>query len=224
MADSTTAQVAIVDYGVGNLFSVNQACLTVGLMPHITQRAADVVAADAVILPGVGAFGSAMEALRSLDLVEPLRDIAQSGKPFVGICLGLQLLMSESNEFGCHKGLNLIEGEVVRLPDGQDTGQRLRVPNIGWNPVSPRADGLWRGSLLEGVAPGERMYFVHSYHVRPSRPDAVIASTPWGAERFDCALATGSIFACQFHPERSGPQGLQMYRNLADRLHRQGRS
>jgi glutamine amidotransferase len=208
--------VAIVDFGLGNLYSVQRACAQVGLEAIITSERAQVDEAAAVILPGVGAFGDAMANLRDLGLVEPLREVEQSGRPLMGICLGMQLMLSESREFGHHLGLGLIEGEVVALEHGQENGRAVKVPQVGWNRLKPARD--WQGSLLQGVPAGEFMYFVHSFHCRPADPDLVLAAGDYGTNHFCAALKRGNLEACQFHPERSGRAGLVMYRNLAARL------
>lgn len=210
--------VAIVDFGLGNLFSVRQACIHSGLEGVITDRAEDLERSDAVILPGVGAFGDAMATLRRLDLVQPLRDAAASGKSLVGICLGLQLLMDGSEEFGSHKGLGIVPGRVELL-DRPQLGERiLKVPHVGWNRADPAPGGSWDNSLLEGLDPGTLMYFVHSYCVRPSDPDVELCRTDYGDAGFCSGVRLGSVEAFQFHPERSGPQGLRVYANLARRL------
>lgn len=219
--------VAIVDYGMGNLFSVKQACGRVGLPTVVTNSVQDIVAASAVILPGVGSFGGAMEALTKLDLVAPLRDIAASETPMIGVCLGMQLLMTESHEFGLHQGLAIIEGDVVRLKDATIDGRCLKVPQVGWNRIhavprvsagrSGSASGApWESTLLAGVEDGEYMYFVHSFYCRVADASAVLSTTQYGATRFCSSLRYRNVFACQFHPERSGPQGLLLYKKLAD--------
>lgn len=210
-------QVAIVDYGLGNLFSVEQACRAVGLSALITSERSVIERADAVILPGVGAFGDAMDTLRGLDLVEVLRDTAAAGTPFVGICLGVQLLMSESLEFGRHKGLGLIPGEVVPVTGTRDNGTRLKVPHVGWNRITAHggpAEERWLGTPLEGTRDGAFMYFVHSYVVVPEDAGVVLSTTRYGSMEFCSSLRSGNVFACQFHPERSGAPGLGIYAGL----------
>jgi len=205
------ARVAIVDYGMGNLFSVQQALAHVGLEATITAEAGRLMSADAVILPGVGAFGDAMAELTRRDLVTPLREAVASGKPVVGICLGMQLLMSESLEFGRHRGLGFIEGDVVRL-----TGPK--VPQVGWNRIWLVDRGSWDGTLLEGLPEGAYFYFVHSFYVRPMEAALTLSTTRYGSVEFCSSLRRGNVFACQFHPERSGPAGLALYRNLATQI------
>lgn len=209
---------AIVDCGLGNLFSVCHACAHVGMTAAITDRAADLLQADLVLLPGVGAFGDAMDALHRRDLVAPLHEVAASGKPLVGICLGLQLLMSESYEFGRHAGLGVIEGPVVRFEQPRLGAAILKVPQVGWNRVA-RPEGTggdpWTGTPLDGLPDGAYMYFVHSYYAQPADPRAVLCRSTYGHIAFASAVRRGNVYGFQFHPERSGPQGLQMYRTLA---------
>lgn len=213
----TDAPVAIVDYGLGNLFSVRQACLHVGLAARITAEPKEILAAPAVILPGVGAFGDAMNTLRRLDLVAVIKDYVASSRPLLGICLGMQLLMTESDEFGRHEGLDIVQGRVCRFPE-RTAGRRLKVPLIGWTGIYRSGGAVpdpWQGGPLQGTAEGELMYFVHSYTVQPIDPSVVLATSRYGDTSFCSALQTRNVWACQFHPERSGPVGLSVYTNLA---------
>lgn len=212
---------AIVDYGLGNLFSIKHACTHVGMEAVITASPQEMVDADLVILPGVGAFGDAMSALEALDLVNPLREIASSDKTLFGICLGMQLLMTESWEFGRFKGLGIIEGEVVKFQNPVGPLGGLKVPQVGWNRIhrttakkTPGNDP-WAGSALQDLRDGEFMYFVHSYYVKPEQEDLVLSLSSYGNITFCSSLNYRNIFASQFHPERSGSQGLQVYQNLA---------
>lgn len=219
-------RVAIVDYGMGNLFSVRQACEHVGLNVGITSSRDEILNADAVILPGIGAFGDAMATLSRLDLVEVLRDVAVSGKPLIGVCLGLQLLMTESLEFGLHKGLGIIEGQVVKFDNPAEGERRLKVPQVGWNSVHQvRREGnnvaeAWADSPLAEIKDGEFMYFVHSYIVRPADENVTLSVSRYGQTEFCSSIHSQNIFACQFHPERSGSEGLKIYRNLASHIER----
>ena len=206
---------AIVDYRLGNLFSIQQACAHAGLQAAVTSSAEEIRAADAVILPGVGAFGDAMETLRGLGSVEVLREIARGGKPLMGICLGMQLLMSESAEFGRHEGLGIIPGDVVRLAPGLP---ELKVPHVGWNRIIRAGSEVWDGTLLEETPDGTAMYFVHSYYVRPVDPGIVLSRTRYGQLEFCSSLRRERVFACQFHPERSGPDGLRVYQAFARQI------
>ena len=217
MPDRKAPSVAIVDYGMGNLFSIEQACRHQGLNVSITTSPKEVANASGLILPGVGAFGDAMESLRRMDLIEPLRDYGTTEKPLMAVCLGMQLLMSESSEFGNHTGLGIIDGPVKRFND-----ETLKVPQVGWNRVfsSSRCemDDPWSESYLAGLHDGEYMYFVHSFYVEPTDPDVVLATSTYGDLKFCSSLSRRNIFACQFHPERSGIQGLKIYTNLAHAL------
>ena len=212
----TDPKVAIVDFGLGNLYSVRHACRKVGLDAEITSSRQAILEADAVILPGVGAYRDAMENLRRLDLVSVLRDIAASDKPLVGVCLGMQLLMSESFEFGHYQGLDIIKGSVVHFGRPQEDGRPLKVPQIGWNRIHKPGQGTdWSMSLLAGVPYEAYMYFVHSYVVQPEDQEWTLSTTRYGDVEFCSSLQKGTVFACQFHPERSSQWGLAIYQNLA---------
>jgi glutamine amidotransferase len=232
LPDNVGAQVAIVDYGMGNLFSIKQACEYVGLKPVITSSHKEIDRSEALILPGVGAFGDAMDTLARLDLVDVLRDVAASPKPMLGICLGMQLLMSASSEFGNHNGLGIIEGEVVSLKISFDGPRQIKVPQVGWNRIHPHSLGQtqtstettdtegiippeWKSPLFKDLPDGEYMYFVHSYYTQPADSDVIMATTQYGSTKFCSSLRHNNVFGCQFHPERSGPSGLHIYRNLA---------
>ena len=208
--------VAIVDYRLGNLFSVKHACERAGIPSTITSSKKEILQASAVILPGVGAFGDAMDSLNQLDLVEPLRDLVASHKPLIGICLGMQLLMTESFEFGRHSGLGMIEGQVVGFRDPREGDVRLKVPHVGWNRIHSAAP--WTGTLLDGIADAEYMYFVHSYTVQPVEPSIVLSTSVYGQIKFCSTLRLDNLYGCQFHPERSGQAGLKIYYNLKKML------
>ena len=232
-----TPAVAIVDYRLGNLYSVLRACERVGLDARITSSRRDVLTADGVILPGVGAFGDAMSNLRRLDLVGPLREIHARETPLIGICLGLQLMMSGSSEFGDHEGLGIIDGPVVHFGRPAEKDIVLKVPQVGWNRVFRRAcdeasvdqvpdaaEDPWQQTPLAGLADGRHMYFVHSYYVKPTDPDVVLSTTRYGDIEFCSAVRVGNTFAFQYHPERSGSDGLRVYRNIAGLIQRHART
>ncbi|CAB1057783.1 Imidazole glycerol phosphate synthase amidotransferase subunit HisH [Olavius sp. associated proteobacterium Delta 1] len=216
-------EVAIVDYGLGNLFSVKHACSRVGLDAEITSSGEAIIKADAVILPGVGAFGDAMENLQKLDLIEPLHDAARF-KPLMGICLGMQLLMSESEEFGNYKGLGIIPGRSVRFenPIGEG-GRAMKVPHVGWNQILSATKNYsvsdWDQSLLKGIGEGEYMYFVHSFYVQVDDRSVEHSISTYGNIEFCSSLRLKQIFASQFHPERSGVSGLRIYHNFKNMIH-----
>ena len=218
MIDLNGPRVAIIDYRMGNVFSVKNACNAVDLYAEITSSKKEVLKADALILPGVGSFGEAMQTLRELDLVETIKDAALS-KPFLGICLGMQLLMKGSHEFGYHEGLGIINGDVVRFENlGDCIGGEIKIPHIGWNRIYNIERDYnkkeWHNSLLKGLYNEEFMYFVHSYYVRPEDSNVVLSVSRYGNIEFCSSLSSDHIFACQFHPERSGPRGLKIYENL----------
>lgn len=205
-------KVAIVDFGLGNLFSVKQACDHVGIQAEITTSPDDILSADAAILPGVGAFAEAMNNLVSGGLDVALKAFVSSGKPLMGICLGLQLLFEGSEEFGEIKGLGLIKGKVKRIPG---EAFDLRVPQIGWNPIL-KAEQKWEDSPLKDIEEESFMYFVHSYYVAPESPDVVLCETDYNGFRFCSGVKTNkNIFAVQFHPEKSASTGLRIYKNWA---------
>jgi glutamine amidotransferase len=208
--------IAIVDYGMGNLRSVEKALHRLGHDARVTASPAAIRAAEKVILPGVGAFGAAMANLNRLtDEGEPLREpvveAARSGRPFLGICLGMQLLLSESEEMGCHRGLDVLPGDVLKFDwNGDPALAALKIPHMGWNNLR-----IERASpLLAGVPDGAMVYFVHSYYCRPADADSVLATTEHGI-RFGSILGRERIFATQFHPEKSGDVGLRMLDNFA---------
>ena len=203
--------IAIVDYGMGNLRSVEKAIARTGAVVRVTSDPRQILEADGVVLPGVGAFGACMENLASRGLVEPVRAAVRSGKPFLGICLGLQLLFEQSEEFGPIRGLGILSGRVVRFAGSELDG--LKIPQMGWNQLSVRRSV----PELAGIEEGAYVYFVHSYYVVPAEPDLTVASTHYGLE-FAAAIAWKNVFACQFHPEKSQGVGLRLLANFAARV------
>jgi glutamine amidotransferase len=205
--------IAIVDYGMGNLRSVQKALEKLGHTAGVTSDPAVIAAAERVILPGVGAFGAAMEHLNAAPdgrppLVDAVKQAAASGKPLLGVCLGMQLLFSESEEMGRHLGLGLAPGDVVKFDFGADT--TLKIPHMGWNTLRfPR-----KTRLFQGLEDGASVYFVHSYYCRPSDPAITAAVCEHGLP-FCAALECGNLFAAQFHPEKSGAAGLKILDNFA---------
>lgn len=210
---------AIVDYGMGNLFSVGRACEVAGMDVAITTDPRDLSSAELVILPGVGAFGDAMADLERSGMAEALRATVAEGRQLWGICLGLQLLFDRSDEMGDHAGLGIIPGPVVRLPQAIEAGRAtIKVPIVGWSSVLPAEGAAWDGTPLDVVPDGTWMYFVHSFHARPSAPGVTVAEAPLpdGSARYCAAVSHGNVFATQFHPERSGEAGQRMYRRMAE--------
>jgi imidazole glycerol-phosphate synthase subunit HisH len=211
-------KVAIVDYALGNLYSIKHACERVGLESIITSSKDEIMHADGIILPGMGAYGDAMQTLHKLDLVAVLRDYAASDRPLIGICLGIQLLLSESHEFGKHKGLGIIEGAVIPLDHPHEGDRQLKIPQVGWNQIHPSRS--WNDTPLKDIPENEYMYFVHSFIPQPKDTSAVLATTNYGGMEFCSSIQQKNIFACLFHPERSGIQGLKIYKNIARQINR----
>lgn len=204
--------IAIIDYGMGNLRSVQKGFEKVGYEALVTTDPARILAADRVVLPGVGAFRDCIRNLEQGGFVEPILRVIAEGRPFLGICLGLQLLFSESGEFGLHKGLGVIPGRVVRFPDGMtEGGEKLPVPHMGWNQLSFKQPS----PLFDGIAEGSDVYFVHSYYVQPDDPAVVAATCTYGQE-FCAAIRRDNLVATQFHPEKSQAVGLAMLKNFAE--------
>ncbi|MDE3090551.1 MAG: imidazole glycerol phosphate synthase subunit HisH [Chloroflexota bacterium] len=198
--------IAIIDYGMGNLRSVQKAFEKIGATARIVPFPRDIENARGIVLPGVGAFGQAMDNLRAIGWVEPLRDACARGVPFIGICLGLQLLFESSEEMGQHEGLGILRGEVKRF-NGE-----LKVPQMGWNQIHIKAKQ--RSPLLRDVADGSYAFFVHSYYCAPRDLGVVLATTDYGIE-FASVVGRASIFGAQFHPEKSQSVGLKMLENFA---------
>lgn len=207
--------VTVVDYGLGNIFSVSRAVERVGARVHLTDRPAEILAAERLILPGVGAFAVGMEGLCERGLVAPIREYAASGRPLLGICLGMQMLMGASEEFGNHEGLGIIPGRVAAIGGRHADATALKVPHIGWNALArPAARRAWDGTILEGVEQGSGAYFVHSFTVVPAREEDRLADAGYGDCRISAAIQRGNVSGCQFHPEKSGPVGLRIVANF----------
>lgn len=197
--------IAIIDYDAGNLRSVEKALQFLKNEVLITRNYKEILAADKVILPGVGSFGIAMEYLKKYDLIPVIKEVVQRSTPFLGICLGLQLLFSGSEESQGVEGLQLLPGDIVRFPEEEG----LKIPHIGWNSLEyPN-----QGRLFEGLEEESYVYFVHSYYLKAKEPQIVKASTHYGVE-VHASVEKDNLFACQFHPEKSGQVGLQILQNF----------
>jgi glutamine amidotransferase len=211
--------IAVIDYGAGNLRNVCKAFEHVGAKPVLTSDAGDLARADKLVLPGVGAFADCLRGLQSRGLAEPLRQLALDGKPLLGICVGMQLLLDVGEEMGAWPGLGLIGGRVVRFqfdppPNAARANPQpstLKVPHIGWNQIHPAGDH----PLLRGVLPGSYAYFVHSYYPVVNDPAHVAATTDYGFN-FASVIARDNVWGLQFHPEKSQDVGLQMLRNFVE--------
>ena len=199
--------IAIIDYDAGNMLSVVKAMKHLGQEPVITRDAKVLGDADKIILPGVGAFGDAMEKLNGYNLVPVIKDVIASGKPFLGICLGQQLLYDESEESPGVKGIGVLSGRIKRIPHGE----YRKIPHMGWNSLDfPHA-----GKLYKGIPEGSYVYFVHSFYLEADDRDSVVATTKYNT-LIDASIESGNVFACQFHPEKSGDVGLGILKNFID--------
>ena len=198
---------AIIDYDAGNIKSVEKAMQLLGQEVIITRDRETIMNADKVILPGVGAFGDAMGKLRQYGLDEVIRDVTAKGTPFLGICLGLQLLFERSDETPGVEGLGILKGEILRIPDKEG----LKIPHMGWNSLEFSGDGR----LFRGIPEDAYVYFVHSYYLKAEEPEIVTARTEYGTE-IHASVEKGQIFACQFHPEKSSDVGLRILKNFVE--------
>lgn len=208
-------RVAVIDYGMGNLLSVTRALEYCGSEVTLVGTPEFLKLADRLILPGVGAFVNGMDGLRRRGLIDAIRSFADSGKPFLGICLGMQMMLESSEEFGHHEGLGLISGRVVPIPSTSGDGTPHKIPHIGWNellPPSPMTS--WEGTILQGLSPGVSAYFVHSFTAIPSSAEHRLAECDYNGRRVSAVIRSGALYGCQFHPEKSGEVGLAIIRKF----------
>jgi len=208
-------EVTVIDYGVGNLLSVRRGLEQCGAEVAVSSDPDDILSAPRVVLPGVGAFANGMQELSARGLDEVVKKVARSGTPLLGICLGMQMLLNNSEEFGVTAGLGLIAGTVVPVPSIAADRSSQKIPHIGWSELTPSEgrDG-WGGTILSTVEPGEAVYFVHSFMAAPASAAHRIADCLYGGRRISAAIATENVFGCQFHPEKSGEVGLRVLRQF----------
>ncbi len=200
--------IAVIDYGIGNLGSVKNALDYLGLESVITSDKDKILSADKVILPGVGAFQDAIDTFRNRGFEPVLNEFIKSGKPVLGICVGMQMLFEYSNEFGRHKGLGIMKGEIIKFKESKDNS--YKIPQMGWNQIEVVDDN----PLLKGLN-GKDVYFVHSYHLT-GNDENIIAYTEYAGVKYGSAVKSNNVYACQFHPEKSGETGLQILRNFGE--------
>ncbi len=205
-----TIKVTLVDYGIGNVFSVKRALETVGGDVLLTDKPADIENAERLVLPGVGAFADCMSSLRERGLIQPLLKFAHLNRPMLGICVGMQMLASVSEEFGLHEGLNLIPGRVSALASTDKNGHPIKIPHVGWTKLHKAAGASWDSSLLGDTSEGESVYVVHSFAFEPDSQKHRLADCFYGGHAICAAIRHERIFGCQFHPEKSGQSGLGM--------------
>jgi glutamine amidotransferase len=209
--DNNLKKVVIIDYQLGNLFSVKQACDTVGINAEISSNREDILNADALILPGVGAFIEAMNNLKKFGLDTAIQTKVNGGTPIFGICLGQQLLFTESEEFGAGKGLDLISGVIKRFPESIEE-RKVKVPHIAWNTIF-KLNQEWYNTALKDLNNNDFMYFIHSYYVKPKDDACILTLTNYDGIEFCSAILRNNIFATQFHPEKSADKGISIYKN-----------
>ncbi len=199
--------IAIIDYGIGNLHSVLNAFTKLGFEAKITSDKEEILASDKVVLPGVGAFGDAIDTFRARGFENVIHEVVESGKPLLGICVGMQMLFDYSYEFGVHKGLGLLKGNIVKF-----TNTSLKVPQIGWNNIEIVEDN---NPLLKNVSNNSYVYFVHSYYLDAADAATITAYATYGV-RYGCMVHKNNIYATQFHPEKSGSVGLEILKNFGE--------
>lgn len=203
-------RVTVVDYGIGNVYSVQRAFEVCGAQVVLSADPREIEAADRLVLPGVGAFAEGMTGLRERALIDPIRRYAATGRPLLGICLGMQMLATISREFGEHSGLGLISGAVLPLPGTDHFGHPLKIPHTGWTGLFRTDTSSWLNSPLENTIEGESVYMVHSFAFNPEDDRDRLADCIYGGHRVCAAVRRNRVFGCQFHPEKSGPAGLRM--------------
>ena len=199
--------IAIIDYDAGNLKSVEKALVSLGEEVLVSRDSSEILQADKVILPGVGSFGDAMNNLDKFGLVDTIKKVTGNGTPFLGICLGLQLLFKESDETPGAEGLDILPGKILKIP----AKEGFKIPHMGWNSLEIRPDSR----LFKSVENGSYVYFVHSYYLKAKNPEIVVATSEYGVQ-IHASVEYGNIFACQFHPEKSSELGLRILKNFAD--------
>ncbi|MBM3546554.1 MAG: imidazole glycerol phosphate synthase subunit HisH [Alphaproteobacteria bacterium] len=210
-----SGKVTVVDYGSGNLLSVCRALRHCGADLVTTENRTEIARAERLVVPGVGAMADSMRNLEARDLVGPIQDYAQSERPMLGICVGMQIMFEAGEEFGIHPGLGLLPGRVRKMPATQDGGARRKIPQIGWNTLKPAAGiNSWEGTILQGLPPEPAAYFLHSFAVDPIDPSTRLADCEYEGLRICSAVRKGSIYGCQFHPEKSAEIGLAILRNF----------
>lgn len=205
-------QVSIIDYGIGNVLSVKRAFENQGAQIEFVSTPEEIMQAEKLVLPGVGAFKDGIYELKKRNLIEAIQNYCDGSRPFLGICLGMQMMLEESGEFGVSQGLGIIPGKVVRIEDTTEAGEFQKVPHVGWNEL--RYTRTTEDTILKGVPEGERMYFVHSYTARPKEESYRLADTYYGGRRLSAVIQKGKCYGTQFHPEKSGEWGLKILQNF----------
>jgi len=209
--------VTIIDYGIGNLRSVAMAFEQWGATINLTDSANDILESDRLVLPGVGAFSDGMSRLQKKGLLETINKYNQKDRPFLGICLGMQMLFDSSEEFGITEGLGLIPGSVVRIPETSSNGVPHKIPHIGWNELQFPFDSCdWKNTILNGIKQTTPVYFVHSFTAQPAQKEVRLADAYYNGRLISAAVRHNNCYGCQFHPEKSGKVGLKIIKNFLE--------
>ena len=212
-------RVGIIDYGSGNIHSIEKALKYVGAQTTVVLNLDEIEKCDKIILPGVGAFGNAVQKLTALGFKKKIRDIIKEQIPVLGICVGMQMLFDRSYEFGEHLGLGIISGSVSKINPSSHKGFKIKVPHIGWSEISPPAKAItqdWNDTILEGIDIATKFYFVHSYSAKPKDLDVRLAETIYGDEHLTAVVRSNNLYGVQFHPEKSGEAGLVVLKNFSE--------
>jgi imidazole glycerol-phosphate synthase subunit HisH len=208
-------KITIIDYGCGNILNLVRAIKFIGYEAEVTHEKNKIIDSSHIILPGVGAFGNAMKKIEKYNLHKTIWEYAGSEKPLLGICLGMQILLTESHEFGVHKGLGLIEGKVIKISNEKNI--EAKVPHIGWNEIYPKkSENEWKNKILKNSLIGKNFYFVHSYVCKTKNTDSTVAVCNYSDISIPAVITSGNIFGCQFHPEKSADNGLTVLKNFCE--------
>lgn len=208
------SNIVIIDYGIGNVKSIANAFESIGVDTKLSSNKDEILSADALVLPGVGAFSTGMANLKEKKLIDTIYDFVDSGKLFLGICLGMQMLLEESEEFGYSKGLGLIKGKVVQFPLADNSKEKL--PHVSWNEIIEPSPKRWEKTILENTPNQTDVYFVHSFVAEPKNPDNILAIANYGKTTFCAAVQNKNVFGTQFHPEKSGKMGLEILKKFTN--------
>ena len=212
-----TKKITVIDYEVGNLLSVTRAFEHFNVAIQVTSNPQDIQNADYLVLPGVGAFKQAMQKINDLNLAQPILEFTKKQRPFLGICLGMQMMLQTSVEFGKHQGLGIIEGEVLEIPKITESGKPHKIPHIGWTEITnPQSDQNWNTSILKGIPQNTPFYFVHSFTAHPTHQQNRLADASYNGQLISAVVSKDHLYGCQFHPEKSGENGLKIINNFIE--------